>query len=317
MHFLLGSLLLLSFSSVQAAQITNTTFAFPGRVEIHVQPSISELDVLFVIDDSASMDLHQKNLIQNIPILAQAVLKQGVHVHAGVTTTSFECGYSKACNGRFMGKMVDSKNSDFVAILSANLKVGTNGSADEVPLDMAVAALTEAVAQADHPDFYRPKAHLALIFLTDADDQSKQNPENFAAFLKGLKPNANHLSVNSIQSLGPNTCTNEAPGPKLATAVGLLNGKIHNICSPDYGTHLGEIGSDIVRKVTREIPLTTTPDVSSIVVTYGATTFEKGDLRYGWSYDSVNNAVVLGDLIDWTALQGDELVVSFIPKDWK
>lgn len=320
MRFLLGSILLLSFSTSQAAQITKTTFAFPGRVEIHVQPELAELDVLFVVDDSASMTEHQRNLSSNIPKLAQAVMSQGVHIHAGVTTTTpfHECSYKNVCGGKFNGPMMDSKNADFISRLNESLNVGTRGSATEMPLDMAVAALSDTAALADHPDFYRSSAHLALIFLTDADDQSVHHtPEKFAAFFKGLKSNSQQLSVHSIQAMKAFECQSEDFGPNLTTAVGLLNGKTYNICSPDYGTQLGDIGADLSRKVTREIPLTTIPDVPSIIVTYGSTVLEKGDLHYGWVYNSVTNMVVLGDLIDWSSMQGSELVVSFIPKDWK
>ncbi|MNK79917.1 hypothetical protein D3C87_996140 [compost metagenome] len=319
MRFLLGSLLLLGFASSQAAQITKTTFAFPGRVEIHVQPELAELDVLFVIDDSASMTDHQRNLSGNIPNLVKAVMGQGVHIHAGVTTTTpvQDC-YGNACGGKFNGPMLDSKNADFISRLNESLNVGTRGSANEMPLDTAVAALSDAAALADHPDFYRSRAHLALIFLTDADDQSvNHTPEKFAAFFKGLKSNSQQLSVHSIQAMKAFECQSEDFGPVLTTAVGLLNGKMYNICSPDYGTQLGNIGADLSRKVTREIPLTTIPDVPSIVVAYGSTVLEKGDLHHGWVYNSVTNMVVLGDMIDWSALKGDELVVSFIPKDWK
>jgi hypothetical protein len=319
MRFLLGSLLLFSFSAVHAAQITKTTFAFPGRVEIHVQPELSELDVLFVVDDSGSMQEHQQNLIKNIPELAKAALKNGVHVHAGVTTTSQDCSnYGKVCNGKFNGSMVDSKSPDFLTKLATNLDVGTNGNPEETPFDMAIAAMTEPVAKVDHPDFYRPRAHFALIFLTDADDQSRiYTPESFAAFFQGLKNESNKVTVASIQNTSERGCSSEPYGPKLTTAVNLMKGKIQNICSADYGTQLGEIGSDIVRKVTREIPLTIAPDVASLTVTFGSAILEKGDLHHGWIYNSVTNTVVLGDMIDWGSLSGDELVVSFVPKDWK
>lgn len=322
MRLLFSALLVASFSTAQAAQITKTTFAFPGRVEIHVQPQLSELDVLFVVDDSGSMSEHQKNLIANIPALTKAALKNGVHVHAGVTTTTNECNFTKVCNGMFTGapKVADSKKADFLSLLAMNLNVGTNGSGMEQPLDTAVAALSEPALSQDHPDFLRSNAHLAIVFLTDADDQSdKQTPESFANFVKTLKPNPGQATVVSIQVLpGDKNCqTSEEQGPRLDTAIKLLNGKMINLCAQDFGAQLGQLGSGIAGQVAQEIPLTTTPDSSSIVVTFGSTTLVAGDMHYGWVYDSVKNAVILGDKINWSSMSGDELVVSFIPKDWK
>ncbi|WP_413613033.1 vWA domain-containing protein [Bdellovibrio sp. HCB-110] len=322
MRLLFSVLLVAGFSTAQAAQITNTTFAFPGRVEIHVQPQLSELDVLFVVDDSGSMSEHQKNLIANIPALTKAVLKNGVHVHAGVTTTSNDCSYTKICRGQFFGnpKVADSKQGDFLSLLATNLNVGTNGSATEQPLEAAVAALSEPVLSQDHPDFLRSNAHLAIVLLTDADDQSdKQTPESFASFVKALKPNPGQATVASIQVLpGDKNCkTSEEQGTRLDTAIKLVNGKMISLCAQDFGAQLGQLGSGIVGQVTQEIPLTTTPDASSIVVTFGSTTLVAGDMHYGWVYDSVKNAVILGDKIDWSSMSGDELIVSFVPKDWK
>ncbi|WP_295900051.1 hypothetical protein [uncultured Bdellovibrio sp.] len=323
MRLLIFALFLTGFSVAQAAQITKTTFAFPGRVEIHVQPQVSELDVLFVIDDSGSMSEHQKNLITNIPALTKAALKNGVHVHAGVTTTTMDCSYAGICAGKFNGtnKIADSNRSDFLTTLAANLNVNTNGSATERPFDTTIAALSEPALSQDHPGFLRPQAHLAVVMLTDAGDQSSPQvtPEIFSNFLKALKPNPNQVTVAAIQvPTNDRSCmTSEDQNDRIETAVKLLNGKIINLCAQDYGIQLGQLGAGLVGQVTQEIPLTAAPDVSSIVVTFGATTLVAGDMHYGWVYDSVKNAVILGNKIDWSAMSGEELVVSFIPKDWK
>ncbi|KHD87005.1 MAG: hypothetical protein OM95_16790 [Bdellovibrio sp. ArHS] len=323
MRSLILVLFLAGFSGAQAAQITKTTFAFPGRVEIHVQPQISELDVLFVIDDSGSMGEHQKNLIANIPALTKAALKNGVHVQAGVTTTSADCSYVKVCSGKFNGsiKIADSTQSDFLGTLAANLNVGTQGSAEEKPFDTAIAALSEPMLSQDHPGFLRPNAHLAIVMLTDAGDQSSAQvtPAVFTNFLKALKANPNQVTMASIQVMANDkSCpTSEEQNDRIETATKLLNGKVISLCAQNFGQQLGQLGAGLSGQVTQEIPLTAVPDVSSIVVTFGNTTLVAGDMHSGWVYDSAKNAVILGDKIDWSTMTGDELIVSFIPKAWK
>lgn len=307
-----------------ALQIQSIEKAFPGRIEIIVQPNISELDVLFVVDDSGSMTEHQINLIKNIPALTEAVVKSGVSIQAGVTTTSMDCGFSSACGGKFSGTVKVAKSSDpsFVNDLQNNLNVGNQGSGEEKPFDATISALSDSVSQTDHPDFLRAKAHLAVIYLTDADDQSKlHQPDDLVNFLKALKTDPQMVNLTSIQMVPQiSNCTpytTEQQGPRISSAVSLLKGQLIDICDPDFGKKLGNLGSGISNSIVREIPLTAIPDFKSIQVTYGSTTLAAGDLNYGWVYDSVRNVVILGDKINWSSMTGKELVVSFIPKDWQ
>lgn len=324
MRLLLFSLLLTSFATVQAAQINNVQ-SFPGKVEIHVKPELNELDVLFVVDNSGSMTTFQKSMIDNVPALTQTLIKSGVHVHAGVTTTDMDpMSRESGSGGRFTGnvKVADSKLSDFGSVLSRNLAVGVNGSATERPLAAIQAALSEPVLSVDHPEFYRPRAQLAVVVLTDAADQSENvTPKSITTFLQSLKTGMDkQVTLSSIQVVDEKSeCAKngEDQSPKMAEAVKLLGGKLVDICASDFGSQLGNLGLDLVKKVTLEIPLTTAPVVSSIVVTFGATTLVAGDMHYGWVYDSAKNAVILGDKIDWSSLQGDDLVVSFVPDSWK
>lgn len=326
MRLLLISLMMVGTATAQALQISNVTYGFPGRVEIHVQPQISELDVLFVVDDSGSMQIHQQNLIKNIPALTKAALTHGVHVHAGVTTTTSECMAGlpvDKCGGKFAGKpnVADSKQVDFLTTLSRNLNVGSYGSGDERPFLTAISALSEPVMSMDHKNFYRPLANLAVVILTDADDQSvNQSPESFVNFLQGLKADPKLVSLSIINApMADANCSKDDrnQGDKLERAAHSMNGKQISLCAPDFGAQLGELGAGLVRGVTQEIPLTAVPDMSSIRVTYGSTELVGGDIHRGWVYDSVKNLVVLGDKIDWASMQGDELIVSFIPQDWK
>jgi hypothetical protein len=178
------------------------------------------------------------------------------------------------------------------------------------------------VAAADHPDFLRANAHLAVIYLTDADDQSKLNqPEDLVNFLKSLKVDPKLVSMNSIQIVpGISNCTTvatEPQGPRLSTAVSLLNGQLIDICDPEFGKKLSNLGSGISNSIIREIPLTAVPDFKTLEVRYGSTALAAGDLHYGWIYDSVKNVVILGDKIHWASMPSADLVVSFIPKDWQ
>lgn len=311
---------LLIFPPALALQISHTQFAFPGRIEIHVKPQFSELDLLFVIDDSGSMIQYQTQLAKNIPAILEPLGQSNIHIHAGVVNAApiaYQCSLRDLCSGQFNGPFVSNKDPQFLQMLKSQIRIGNVGPATEAPFESIKAAFSEPLLSHDHPGFYRPRAHLAVIVLTDADDQSEGSVDSFVDFMRALKP-SKQLVMSSIQASPEASCeSSEEQGLRLISAVKALNGKTVSICDANFGEQLKVITSGLETSVTREIPLTTAPDFHSIVVTYGTTKLVAGDVHHGWVYDSKRQVLVLGDLIDWGSMSGDTLIVSFVPLSWK
>lgn len=311
--FLLSGLL----SVAQAAQVTQVVQDIKGRIQIHVQPTMSALDILFVIDDSGSMHDHQKNLRSNIPLFVQNILDQGVHLKVGVTTTSdcYKGNPSKSCDGNFEAGVLDSKNANFLEHLNQSLDVGVSGSATETPLEMA----RKALSQNRHADFLRPEAHLAIIFLTDEDDiASPGSLDEYIRFFSSVKKSPSQMQVASIQTDLTPSCRSVSPSKgNLQYVVESLKGKLISICSQNYGELLSDLGLSLGNIINTEIPLFVEPDLASLVATYGSYTLPRGDLYQGWIYDSQKNSLLLGSKINWSALGTHELIISFTPRQWK
>jgi len=167
-----------------------------------------QLDLLFIIDNSASMADKQANLANNIPYFTNVLstIEGGLpNIHVGVVTTDLGTrgaqdaqpgpavgSGSGACagngddgalrtsalvNGRYIEdiKLTDgTRQQNYAGTLSAAMQdlasVGAAGCEFEQPLEAARRALDPA--NTTSAGFLRPGAMLALIFIADEDDCS-------------------------------------------------------------------------------------------------------------------------------------------------
>jgi len=155
-----------------------------------VRVTCDQMDVLFVIDNSASMQQEQANLSDNFDRFVESLRKfqdGRVDFRIGVTTTSFPTALSEiglvppAAAGALLrtADMTDpwlsSSDPDLTAKFRALATVGTDGASwDEQPLKALRSALIDRVADGQNAGFLRPSALLAMVVLTDEDDTSSQ-----------------------------------------------------------------------------------------------------------------------------------------------
>lgn len=270
------------------------------------------LDVLFVVDNSGSMYTHQANLAANVAKFTAEFNKSSfLDFHIGVITTDDSGGYygSGECCGRLLGnpRFVTNTTPDLNNILAKRIMVGTSGSGTEAVFDPIQKALSDPNLTGWNAGFYRPGATLAMVFITDAEDQStKYDESSFYNFILQLK------GGNASKALGfgvivPSTdngmCDRDeaySPPEKIERFLAKLpNAKdnVMSLCSPDYGNRLGFMARNIVDIMTT-IHLERVPYVPSIKVRWGDRELSS-DARKGWAYDAKKNAIVLGAEIDW------------------
>lgn len=282
-----------------------------------------KVDILFVVDDSGSMDSHQNNLSRNIRLFTQEIQKTTfLDYHIGVVTTSMDgasarycdrtggygaraCGDGRLVRYKTQVPYVDNNTPNALSVLEDNLIVGTSGSAEEMMFDPIKAALTPPLINNENAGFLRPDATLAIIFVTDAEDQSDsvQSPKEMFDFLVNLK-NGRADKVLAYGALVPSSVANPAcprdeyskTPRRIEDFIALAKGLEYNICDSDYGTKLAHIAADVVQKVGRIMYLSRPPVVDTISVTYGSQIIPN-DKEYGWTYDPVRNALIFGDKI--------------------
>jgi hypothetical protein len=174
-----------------------------------------EVDVLFVVDDSASMQVKQDALRTRIPDLIRA-LDYGPRerafrsYHFGVVTTDLgapglSCGAARAGHLQALGAEAGANCAGPVGgaryleyderghtnnlppgtpldqQLSCMLAVGNSGCGFTMPLEAAYRALRDD--DGVNAGFLRPDAVLLVMFMTDEDDCSATSSEAFASYV--------------------------------------------------------------------------------------------------------------------------------------
>jgi hypothetical protein len=283
----------------------------------------SAVDILFVIDDSYSMDAHQRNLARNIDLFVDEITKnQIIDYHIGSLNSSIDTYSRKVQNGMLNGtraRFVTKKTVDGINILKENLKVGTGGSATEMMFDPVVMALTPPNLTGYNQGFYRPDGTIAVIFITDAEDQSDDmdRPNDFYQFLLGLK-NGDKKKVLTYGAFIPTNDTFGCERDEFMTTplrleefFSITGGLYYNLCDPNFGMKLSQISQDISAKVGRKVYLDRPPDLRTLIVRYG-TQVLPNDTKTGWTYDPSENALILGSEIVWDSQpSGTSLEVEF------
>lgn len=281
------------------------------------------VDILFVVDDSGSMDHHQATLAANIQLFTQGIwANQILDFHIGVTSSNMDStpyrpkpgyGWKGELNG--VTKFVSRNTPNGQRELESNLLIGIEGSGTEEFFSPVRAALTAPMAQGPNRGFFRQDAYLAVIFVTDADDQSKLSASDFYKFLvnqKGGDPSKVIVYGVYIPSTDQ-TCprTGEPKPNKLEEFFNLSKAQTLGLCDADYGIKLAELGADLVRRVGSVLYLTRPPQPDTIYVTFGSQVLPN-DPKKGWVFDPVRNALVFGDEIELQLEpQGTQVEVDF------
>jgi len=170
-----------------------------------------DLDILFVIDNSGSMDEEQASLADNFPIFIDRLetIEGGLpNVHIGVVSSDMGAGtFTAVCNTNDMGQLQatvgagwpdgtvcptptepyiediklasGTRETNYTGTLadtfSCIARLGTGGCGFEQHLESMRAALTAP----NNPGFLRDSAFLAVLFIQDEDDCSTSDATMF------------------------------------------------------------------------------------------------------------------------------------------
>jgi hypothetical protein len=264
----------------------------------------TDVDIVWVIDNSSSMGDVQQKVIQNTDAFIKSfVTDSRLHWKMGLISTSVD---DQPYVGFGPSDALDWKTADAVTkFQSAVGRLGVGGDGTEKTFDPFVKQINS------HPDFLRPNAFLALIMVTDVSEQSyTYNPTSFLTYLTGLKGGHKEkiLTYGVIPADG-STCGEDygAPiygYPDLITAT---NGKRYDLCAADFGPGLAALGADLVNHLTVLNPIIAVEqaiDLKSLVIRHKGVVLKQGFLSEGgqWIYDVETNTIRILDssLLDAT-----------------
>ena len=236
-----------------------------------------KLDMLFVIDNSGSMQSYQNNLQLQLAGFLEGILKlPNLDIHIGVTTSD---GQARGYVNRELPLWLDE--------LREKMDVGVDGSGTESFFSNIISYLRK------DSSFHRPEALLSIIILTDAEDQSNvedtiYTPSYTRQFLMNLK-NGDSERVSTFLAYIPpeeksGKCprNGEHPPVRLKAFANLLEGVEASLCDTRFSQKLLALGKDLSQRIRDfKIPLNNQPQVDTLEVFYGNIMLP----QKFWSYD--------------------------------
>jgi len=262
----------------------------------------NEVDILFVVDDSCSMEDEQKTLSRGFASFTDAMTDSGTDFHIGVITTSFD--YSDTERGMLRGDpMYLTNGDDYISEFSLRATVGIEGSDKEKGLEAASYAVSPAMnVGGPNEGFVRHSASLLVVVVSDEEDCSDharlegQPPEScytdqdklvpvgdvVSEFLN-LKEDQEQVQIGAIVGVRNGSCDDTYPGTRYIDAARLTGGLVGDICEPDWSTMLGDLGLNAVG-IRTSFKLDSAAQPASLEVMVNGDVVDEDD-NNGWSYD--------------------------------
>ncbi|GAB4298872.1 MAG: hypothetical protein Kow0090_14330 [Myxococcota bacterium] len=285
-------------------------------------------DVLWVIDNSGSMSEEQTAIKNNLNAFFARMASLNVDYQFGVTTTEInEANESGSKPGTVPGhlfaapgypKIIKPTTPDPINAASANVDVGTCCSDEqEAGLQAAYLALSEPIISDPNANagFLRKDSRIAVIIVSDEEDQSNGSVQFYAEFLRSLRGfNKDLVSLSIIVGLS----TAEPPMPLDCSSVNgdavaahryheaflnVDNGYKISICLTDWKTILEKLAEKIF-KGQREFSLSSPASSSSIRVYINGS-----QVTSGWSYVETSNSILFSETT--IPKSGDSISASY------
>lgn len=260
-------------------------------VDVFDQSKRPKTDVLFVVDDSGSMQSNQSALAGNMSTFINVANDLDTDFQVGVVTTDVEVEPGVFRYKSPSPKIIKSDNPNAAADLARTIRdLGTNGSADERALESMVAALSppNITDPALNGGFLRADGKLAVVVVGDEDDHSNGSVDFYIDFLRNIKGvhNAGMVSFSVIG--GPEGgCATSEHTPRLIKVQEEIGGSFRSICSSDWGQIAADIGLDAFG-ARAGFPLSREAVANTIEVEVDRTPSRKPD----WAYEALPNTVV-------------------------
>jgi len=168
-------------------------------VDTFVQVGEGEVDVLWVVDDSFSMDDEQEALAEYFPAFYEYIQFSGLEYHIGVVSTDMT---APDRGGRLVEvdgfRYIDNDTPDASTVFEGMALLGTNGSFVERGIDAVYAAL-ETRRDDHNAGFLREASGLHVVVVSDESDFSTDlTADQLGDFLLGLAATRETVTFSSI-----------------------------------------------------------------------------------------------------------------------
>jgi hypothetical protein len=241
--------------------------------ETFVQAPLPKVDLLLVIDDTASMAQEQSSLAEDFAILLDALDALAIGWQLGIVTTDMGRSDAGWLRGSPWILTPDEPLRD--EVFAEMVQVGVTGGGPEAGL--AAAALALDLSQPGEPNagFRREDALLHVVFVSDADDQSDGwlGGDPAASFLGVLDQEIERTGLparaSALVGPVPSGCSSiwgtALPAERYDEVALTSGGVVVSICAADFGPVVDTLSeASIVWRV--DFPLRETPLEGSLRV---------------------------------------------------
>lgn len=296
----------------------------------------NKLDIVFVIDNSLSMQEEQDNMAANFNAFITDFITKGYDYKIAVAATdSWLALFGQSAKARFRDgkgtthsgyRVIDILTPNPIDVFAINVNIGVSGTGDERAFQSFKTALLSDL----NTGFRRDDAYLSIIIVSDEDDFSWDGSSS-------LNQNYNDSRIHSVQSYvdwldqytqstgamrrySVSTIAVTTPecrdligynvlGTRYMELANATDGIIGDICSPSFADSLNEIQTHIA-ELSTQFFLSRIPRVETIVV-YVNNAVVPQDATNGWTYNSEANSIVFHG----TAIppQGAVISIDFEP----
>lgn len=284
-------LLQTSESAVPVAVPLNGRADPSGTVVDAFQQAARPADVLFVIDNSCSMEEEQSSLGSNLSAFVSFAQAQGVDYRIAVTTTDVD---PTGAQGSFVGttRVITPNTPNRDQVFQDNVAQGIYGAVAEQGLEAAYRALSDPMINTNNAGFLRPDTMLSVVFISDEEDQSSRPRAFYENFFRNLKGDPTLVTASAIVGTTNPECVSPTGigdyAPRYLNVARATGGVTESICSPNWSQALTNIGQAAFG-IRRRFPLSSVPVVATLVVRVAGSPLPAG----AYSYDAAANAVEL------------------------
>jgi len=258
--------------------------------DYYEQEEIPLLDVLWVIDNSGSMNVVQSSIASHIDDFMTVFLAASPDYHMAFITTD-----SGAFEG---GQYLDTTTASPELVASSIVSgIGTHGSAHEKGIQFAEQSTLNTIYAGPGGDFFREDATLVIIFVSDEPDHSDGGWAAYTHHFDTLKDSDKFLPV-AIVGDSPSGCTGTFGsytrtipyGSGYYDFIDYYGGQFYSICESDWGIQMEDLADTVSTK--RAFPLSESNPVEDTIEVY-----INGQLTdtSKWEYNDVDNEVRFGE----------------------
>lgn len=241
------------------------------------------VDILWVVDNSGSMGNEQASLATNFNSFIDRFLDQDINFKMGIITTDARVGFAgvPVANSLNLLTYAEAQNDEaaFVNNFMNMIQVGVNGSGVEKGLYTSKTFFENYASS-----WLRDDAYLAVIYVSDEEDQSPDTAASYTNYLKSLKSNANKVKAHVIVDKdGTQNNGNTTGSDRYQEVANATNGSISEILS-NFGDTLDDISEQIV-SLSQSFTLSSQADESTIRV------FVDSVESFDWTYNAQLNSI--------------------------